>query len=116
MSWYLAVLKKYAVFSGRASRSEYWYYALFTVIVSIILSAVDGMIGTAVLAGLYALATFLPSLGVGIRRLHDGGRSGWWLLIAFVPLVGFIVLIVFFVQDSQPGDNQYGPNPKGLSV
>lgn len=113
MNWYLAVLKKYAVFSGRATRSEYWYFALFSLIVSIVLAIVDYLLDTQILGGVYSLAVFLPSLGVSIRRLHDIGRSGWWNLIIFVPLIGFIVLIVFAVQDSQPGSNQYGPNPKG---
>ncbi len=113
MNWYLTVLKKYAVFSGRATRSEYWYFALFSLIVSFVLAIVDYLLGTQILDGAYSLAVFLPSLGVSIRRLHDIGRSGWWNLIIFLPLIGFIVLIVFAVQDSQPGSNQYGPNPKG---
>src|SRR6185437_5772244 len=114
MNWYLTVLKRYAVFTGRAARTEFWMFALFNVIVSVVLTLVDNLLGLgALLAGLYSLAVLLPSIGVGIRRLHDTGRSGWWLLISFVPLVGAIVLLVFAVQDSQPGDNQYGPNPKG---
>ncbi len=114
MQWYISVLKKYALFTGRASRSEYWFFTLFTIIASVILSIVDGVLGTAgALAGLYALATFLPSLGAMIRRLHDTGRSGWWFFITLVPAVGFIVLIVFLAQDSNAGSNQYGPNPKG---
>lgn len=122
MNWYLAVLKKYAVFSGRATRSEYWYFALFNIIVSVVLALVDSLIGTGgseslgILSGLYSLAVLLPSLGVAIRRLHDTDRTGWWLLIGLVPLIGIIVLLVFFIQDSQPGDNKYGPNPKGLSA
>ena len=114
MNWYLDVLKKYAVFTGRARRKEYWMFVLFSVIVTIVLSLVEGIVGgPGVLSGLYALAVLLPSIGVGVRRLHDTGRSGWWILIGLVPLVGIIVLIVFFVADSQPGTNQYGPNPKG---
>ena len=117
MNVYLSVLKKYVEFTGRATRTEYWMFALFSVIVSVVLSIVDGVLGTTgVLAGLYALAVFLPSLGVLIRRLHDTDRSGWWFLITLVPLVGFIVLIVFLVQDSQPATNRYGPSPKGLPV
>lgn len=114
MNWYLTVLKRYTVFSGRAARTEFWMFALFNFIASIILGVVDSVLGLgALLASLYSLAVLLPSLGVGIRRLHDTGRSGWWLLISLVPLVGIIVLLVFTIQDSQPGDNQYGPNPKG---
>ncbi len=119
MNWYIEVLKKYTEFSGRSRRKEYWYFALFNTIVSIILIAIDGMVGTlnmeagyGVFSTIYSLAVFLPTLGVAIRRLHDIGKSGWWIFIGFIPLIGAIVLIVFFVKDSQPGDNQYGPNPK----
>jgi uncharacterized membrane protein YhaH (DUF805 family) len=111
--------QKYAAFSGRARRSEYWYFVLFTIIVSIVASIIDSILGTRNTAGatglvgaIASLALLLPGIGVGIRRLHDTGRSGWWLLIGLIPIVGAIVLIVFFVQDSQP-DNQYGANPKG---
>ena len=121
MNWFVAVVKKYAVFSGRARRKEYWMFALINILISIVLGVVDGMLGLKVggeqgagLLGLvYSLAILLPSIAVGVRRLHDTGRSGWWMLIAFVPLIGVIVLIVFFVLDSQPGSNEYGPNPKG---
>ena len=125
MSWYMAVLKKYAVFSGRARRKEYWYFFLVNFIIAIVLSALsrigagnnsNGMspISTAFscISGLYSLAVLLPGIGVGIRRLHDIGKSGWWLLIALIPLIGDIWLLVLMAQDSQPGDNQYGPNPK----
>ena len=115
MNWYLAVLKKYAVFSGRASRTEYWMFTLFTVIVSIVLTVVDRAIGTGgVLAGLYSLAVLLPSIGVLIRRLHDTGRTGWWALIALVPIIGGLILLVFMILHSEPDTNQYGPNPKGM--
>ena len=114
MNWYLTVLKRYTVFTGRAARTEFWMFALFNFIVSIVLGVVDNVLGLGtLLAALYSLAVLLPSIGVGIRRLHDTGRSGWWLLISLVPLIGAIVLLVFTIQDSQPGDNQYGPNPKG---
>ncbi len=118
MNWYLAVLKQYAVFSGRARRKEYWFFVLFNIIVSLILGLVDnatGMVtdgGAGVLGTIYGLAVLLPAIGVSIRRLHDTGRSGWWLLIAFVPLIGLIVLLVFFVLEGEPGSNEYGPNPK----
>lgn len=119
MNWYLAVLKKYAVFEGRASRTEYWMYFLFSVIVSIILGVLDSILGIrssyglGLLGSLYSLAVLLPGLGVTIRRLHDTGRSGWWFLIVLVPFVGWIVLLAFMIRDSQPGDNQYGPSVKG---
>jgi len=117
MDWYLGVLKKYTEFTGRARRKEYWMFVLFNIIISVVLSIIDRVIGNpemglGILGTLYALAVLLPSLAVGVRRLHDTGRSGWWLLIGLIPCIGFIVLIIFTVQDSQPGDNQYGPNPK----
>ena len=106
-SWYVEVLKKYAVFEGRASREEFWMYTLVNFIVSVVLHLVSGVLG-----GLYSLAVLVPSLAVGARRLHDTGRSGWLLLIGLIPLIGIIVLIVFWVQDSQAGANDHGPNPK----
>ena len=121
MNYYIEVLKKYIAFSGRARRAEYWYFALFNSIISVLLIVIDQLIGThgqnstmGVLSGLYSLAVLLPSLGVLVRRLHDTGRSGWWWLIAFIPLIGAIILIVFTVSDSTPGDNKYGSNPKGV--
>jgi uncharacterized membrane protein YhaH (DUF805 family) len=118
MDWYIGVLKKYAVFQGRARRKEYWMFVLFNIIVSVVLHILDRVLGTAseagggLLGGIYALAVLIPSIAVTVRRLHDTGRSGWWILIVLVPLVGWIVLLVFMVLDSQPGSNEYGPNPK----
>jgi uncharacterized membrane protein YhaH (DUF805 family) len=120
MNWYLQVLKKYAVFEGRARRKEYWFFQLFNVIAVIVLAIIDSALentGPAtdflgILSGLYILATFLPGLGVLIRRLHDTDRSGWWVLISFVPLVGGIVLLVFTVTEGTPGPNKYGADPK----
>ena len=121
MNWYLGVLKQYATFEGRARRKEYWYFVLFYVLVYLVLAAVDGLTGTynadagvGLLSGLYVLATFLPSLAVTVRRLHDTDRSGWWVLINVVPIIGGIVLLVFMCLDSQPGANRFGPNPKGV--
>jgi uncharacterized membrane protein YhaH (DUF805 family) len=93
-------------------------FVLFNIIAVIVLGLIEGTLGLSgqngygILTGLYSLAIILPGLAVAARRLHDTGRSAWWLLIGLVPLVGPIVLLVFFVQDSQPGSNQYGPNPK----
>lgn len=117
MSWFFAALKKYAVFRGRASRSEFWYFILFVVLISIVLGFMDAIArpqsqGEGLLSGLFSLAMLLPALGVQVRRLHDIGRSGWWILLSFVPLIGALVLLVFAVRDSEPGDNVYGPNPK----
>ena len=113
MNWYLAVLKKYATFSGRARRQEFWMFALINFVIAVILSALDMALGIGLLSGLYALGVLIPSIAVGARRLHDTGRTGWWQLIGLIPFIGILVLIIFFVMDSNPGDNQYGPNPKG---
>ncbi|GEC90245.1 MULTISPECIES: DUF805 domain-containing protein [Brevibacillus] len=112
MHWYTSVLKKYVAFTGRARRQEYWMFTLFNIIVSLVIALVDSLLGTASVLGLiYSLAVLLPSLSVTARRLHDTGRSGWWILLSFIPFIGAIILIVFLCQDSQ-GDNQYGANPK----
>jgi uncharacterized membrane protein YhaH (DUF805 family) len=122
MNWFLVVLKKYAVFSGRAQRAEYWYFVLYYLIIYIGLSIVEGLtglyyaeVGIGMLSGIFTLGMLIPSLSVGVRRLHDTGRSGWWLLIGLIPIIGAIVLIVFTVQDSMPGDNSYGLNPKSAA-
>ena len=113
MNWYLDVLKKYATFSGRARRKEYWMFVLFNAIAYIVLMVVDlATIGSGVLPLVYELAVLIPSLAVGVRRLHDTDRSGWWLLIALIPLVGAIILLVFLASDGKPEANQYGLNPK----
>lgn len=118
MQWYLTVLKKYFEFSGRARRAEYWYFTLFNVIFSIVLGVIDAVIAAGntsdigVLGGLYSLALFIPSLAVAVRRLHDTGRSGWWMLMIFIPLIGVIVLLVFMVMNGEASDNEYGPDPK----
>lgn len=119
MNYYLSVLKQYAVFSGRARRKEYWYFVLFNVIAGFILGFIDGITGMfnaeagiGLLGIIYSLAVIIPSIAVAVRRLHDTGRSGWWLLIGFIPLIGALVLLVFFIFDSQSGENQYGKNPK----
>ena len=123
MNWFLVALKKYATFSGRAQRAEYWYFFLFYILTFIGLSFIDGITGTfseeagiGLLSGLYSLAILIPSLAVGVRRLHDTGRSGWWLLVGIIPLIGAIVLLIFFVQDSVPGHNLYGSNPKATAT
>jgi uncharacterized membrane protein YhaH (DUF805 family) len=98
-------------------------FFLFNIIISIVLIIVDGIVGTSaapgalgLLGGLYALALLIPGIAVAVRRLHDTGRSGWWILIGLVPFVGGIILIVFLVQDGTPGDNQFGSNPKMVTA
>ncbi len=123
MNWYVEVLKKYAVFDGRAGRPEYWYFVLFNIIASIAFAILDNVFGTfskdsgiGVLGGIYSLAVLLPSIGVGIRRLHDIGRSGWWLLIGAIPIVGWIILIIWAATESDSGGNQYGPGPAAIAA
>lgn len=116
MNWYLEVLKKYAVFSGRARRREFWFFVLFNFIIMIILMIIAQAINSAILSTIYSLAVLIPSIAVTVRRLHDTNRTGWWVLIGLIPVIGFIVLLIFTVQDSQEGENQHGPNPKGAAV
>ncbi|MEU9292113.1 DUF805 domain-containing protein [Streptomyces sp. NPDC048266] len=112
MNWYLEAFKKYAVFSGRARRKEFWMFQLISLIVAIVLYGIDLAIGMPLLGSLYALAVLLPALGLLVRRLHDTDRSGWWILIGLVPLVGSIVLIVFTCLEGDQRENAHGPNPK----
>ena len=111
--WYLPVLKEhYADFQGRARRQTYWMYVLCNCVVAIVLGLIGLVIGTKLLSNLYSLAVLVPGLAINARRLHDTGRSGWWQLIALVPVVGFIVLLIFLCQDSKPEANKWGANPK----
>jgi uncharacterized membrane protein YhaH (DUF805 family) len=121
VNWYVGVLKQYANFTGRARRKEYWYFVLGTVVIYLVLGILDNITGTVTRSGfgvlslLYSLGTLIPGIAVGVRRLHDTNRSGWWTLICLVPVIGAIVLIVFLVQDSQAEANDYGPNPKAAA-
>ena len=114
-------LSKYVDFSGRARRSEYWYFVLFNLVVNIVTTILDNLLGMdfegsgGILSTVAGLALFLPGLAVGVRRLHDTDRSGWWILIGLIPIIGWILLIVWYCTDSKP-DNQYGPNPKGAGA
>lgn len=114
MEHFLSVVKQYANFQGRARRQEYWMFILFYFIFYVGAVIIDSITGIGLLALIYSLALLVPSLSVAARRLHDTGRTGWWQLLLLIPLIGAIVLIIFLVQDSTPGDNQYGPNPKGV--
>lgn len=122
MGWYLEVLRKYAVFTGRARRKEYWFFVLFNVIFLIVISFIDRAIGTfnsqtgvGLLTSIYWLAVLIPAIAVGVRRLHDIGRSGWWLLLVFIPVIGPLIIFVMMLFNSEPGTNSYGPNPKGIA-
>ncbi len=119
MNWYVQVLKKYADFSGRARRKEYWMFVLFNVLISVVLTIIDFMLGTysasigiGLLGGIYACAVLIPAIAVTVRRLHDTDRSGWWFLIVLIPVIGPIVLLVFMIIDGTPGTNRFGPSPK----
>ena len=121
MNWYMAALRKYATFEGRARRKEYWFFALFNFLAVLLLAMLDMAAGTfsaeaeiGLFSGLYLLGVLVPSIAVTVRRLHDTDRSGWWILISFVPLIGALVMLFFTVKDSQPGANRFGPNPKGV--
>ena len=123
MQWYAKVLRQYADFNGRARRTEYWMFTLVSVIVGLVLGLVDevvfvgpGLSTTGWLHTIYSVAVIIPTLAVGARRLHDTGRSAWWLLIGLIPLIGAIVLIVFFALEGQRSSNAYGPDPKAVPV
>ncbi len=126
--YFLDTIKnRYAQFGGRASRSEFWYFTLFYFLADIVAAVIDafvlgpmlGMTPEQVSQGGYlqmilVLGLFIPSIALAVRRLHDIGKSGWWYLLVFIPFIGWVVLIYFYVLDSQPGTNQYGENPKGF--
>ncbi len=119
MNWYIKVLQNYAVFAGRAQRKEYWLFVLINIIITILLSFVDVGVGLydaesgiGVLSGIYSLAVIIPSIAVAARRLHDIDRTGWWLLLGFIPVIGAIALLIMLALDGTPGDNRYGSNPK----
>ena len=123
MRWYLKVLKHYADFSGRARRKEYWMFVLFNTIFAIITAILDNVLGLTsgqlpygVLYFLYMLAVLIPGLAVSVRRLHDVGKSGWMILISLIPIIGTIWLLVLMVTDSNTGENQYGKNPKEVTI
>ncbi|MCY3713651.1 MAG: DUF805 domain-containing protein [Gemmatimonadetes bacterium] len=121
MHWYIDVLKKYAVFEGRARRKEYWMFFLFSVVIVTILTVIDEFMGLkfelggenlGFLSTLYYLGIAIPYLAVIVRRLHDTDRSGWWILISLIPLIGGIILLVFTIIEGTKGENRFGPDPK----
>ncbi|MCL1927136.1 MAG: DUF805 domain-containing protein [Syntrophorhabdaceae bacterium] len=118
MEWYKMFWRRYADFSGRSRRSEFWYAWLFMMITAIILTVIDSFVivsvlGFPLLTILFWLASIVPSIAIVFRRLHDIGKSAWWIFIGLVPVVGGFIVLYYYVKDSQPGSNQYGPNPKG---
>lgn len=124
MNWYLDAFKyKYADFEGRARRTEYWMFSLFHVIILILLMVLAvvlsdlrwGTISWTPLF-LYILVSFIPTLALTVRRLHDSGKSGWFYLFSFIPYIGGIILLVFTLQNSENMTNKWGPNPKGPNI
>ncbi|WP_068546438.1 DUF805 domain-containing protein [Thalassotalea crassostreae] len=123
MNWYITVLKRYATFRGRSRRSEYWFFTLFNVLISFGLAFIDGMVGSfdansgvGMLSGFYTLAIIIPSIAVAVRRLHDTERTGWWLLLLLIPLIGPLVILFFMVSNGNSGANEYGDDPKELTA
>lgn len=116
MNWFLKVLKQYADFNGRARRKEYWMFTLFFMIIYYSIAAIGGVLGSSaviMIALVFALGVLVPSIAVGVRRLHDTGKSGWYLLLGIVPVANFYILYLLVI-DSTPGPNEYGDNPKDI--
>jgi uncharacterized membrane protein YhaH (DUF805 family) len=118
MNYYFEAFKKYTVFKGRSTRSEYWYFTLFNILAILGFGLIDQLMGTfnfyvgyGPLSAIYTLAMILPGLGVSIRRLHDTGRSGWWFMITAIPVLGLLVFLYFALLDSDLNPNQYGESP-----
>ncbi|MFD8193312.1 DUF805 domain-containing protein [Streptomyces wuyuanensis] len=114
MNWYLAVLKNYAGFGGRARRKEYWMFTLVNIAVVAVLAGIGVAVDTMIPYVVYYVAILIPALAVTVRRLHDTGRSAWWLLISLVPLVGAIVMLVFLASEGEAAPNRFGENPKAV--
>ena len=113
MNYFLDALKKYATFKGRTSRKGYWMFYLLYVVFAAVMAVLDMLIGTVtVFSGIFALGTVLPALAVAVRRLHDIGKSGWYYLLCLIPIVGTILLIIWFCQEGNIGRNEYGEDPK----
>ena len=111
MGWYIEVLKKYAVFGGRAGRKEYWQFFLINTIIALLIALLEIQFGSSgAVSIVYSALMLVPSVAVSMRRLHDTDRSGWWMLLNFLPLLGIVVLIFFFSQAGTEGVNKYGPD------
>ncbi len=123
MDWMTLPLKRYAEFTGRSRRKEYWMFLLFIIAVSVGIGIVEAILGLSATIGdaygpislLFMLAIFIPSLAVQVRRFHDQGKSGWFVLLNFIPLLGSLIVLVFMCLDGTDGPNEYGPDPKASS-
>lgn len=122
--WMIEPLRKYANFTGRARRKEYWWFQLFVTLLIVVLSIIDGMVmmgaermmetgGFGPLVGIAALGLILPSIGVSVRRLHDRDKSGWFILVGLIPLIGGLIMLYWYVQRGTIGENRFGPDPVG---
>ncbi|MDB5932146.1 MAG: hypothetical protein JWR60_3853 [Polaromonas sp.] len=116
MNWYLKVMRNYVNVEGRARRTEYWMFMLVYIGMLIVASVLDAILGTEMLGALVVLVHLIPSITVGVRRLHDINRNGWWLLISLVPLIGLIIALYWAVKEGDTGSNQYGGNPKNEAL
>ncbi len=116
INWFMSVVTQhYFDFNGRARRAEFWWYILVYLIIAIVLNVIGSILHlNGLLGGLFGLALLLPSIGVAVRRLHDTNRSGWWYFIVLVPLVGVVLLSIWFAAEGTKGPNTYGPDPKGI--
>ena len=106
-----AGFSNYVNFSGRACRSEYWYWILFIIIADIVAAIIDQALGIQLVTGLFGLVTIIPNIAIAIRRLHDLDRTGWWVLLGFIPLIGWIILLIWYVTKGTDGPNRFGPDP-----
>ncbi len=118
MEWFIKVIKNFS-FGGRARRKEYWFFFLFVIVIVFLLGLLDSLLGTysheaelGLFSGIFMLGILIQSIAVGVRRLHDTGRSGWWLLIGFIPFIGSIIVLILMLLAGQPGTNAYGPDPR----
>ena len=112
MEWYTLAFKKFAEFTGRSRRKEYWMFMVINFIISMVFAIIDIVAGPLFIGTIYSLVVLIPSLALSVRRLHDTGKSGWMILISLIPLVGVIWLIILFATEGDYGPNQYGPDPK----
>jgi uncharacterized membrane protein YhaH (DUF805 family) len=106
-----AGFSNYVNFSSRACRSEYWYWILFIIIADVVAAIIDQVLGMQLVTGLFGVATLIPNIAIAIRRLHDLDRTGWWILLGFIPLIGWIILLIWYITKGTDGPNRFGPDP-----
>jgi uncharacterized membrane protein YhaH (DUF805 family) len=109
-----AGFSNYVNFRDRASRSEYWFWILFIIIADVVAGIIDAVLGIQLVTGIFGLVTLLPNIAIAIRRLHDLDRTGWWILLGFIPIIGWIILLIWYVTKGTDGPNRFGPDPLGL--